>query len=147
MTALFIGSLYVASVSDQLGQCASLLYRQLVGRNVFRSKLQSSFDRVFPDIVRQLGEAEDQIHADVADSAAAENPEGLHCSGGAMAAVHPSEDAVIERLDPHADSVHSRFEKSSDIFPALLHNVLRVHLHRELLERRLRADSVLSTPK
>ncbi len=98
------------------------------------SKAQGFLYRAYPCFIRQLGKAEDQVDADVPDSTFAENPEGIDGSPRIMAAIHPKEDSIIERLDTHADPVHAKRNESADIFVPLFNYVLGVHLHGELIE-------------
>ena len=112
---------------------------------MLRIKFQCLFNRVFPDLIRQLGQAEDQIYADVPYSALAKDSEGFKGTRRVMAAVHPAEDSVVEGLDAHADPVHAKGKESMDIFMPFFHDVLRVHFYGELIERRCR-DGLFDRP-
>ena len=59
-------------------------------------KFQGLFDRVFPGLVRQLGYAKDQVNADVPDSAFAKDMESLDGIPCIVAAVHPTENVIVE---------------------------------------------------
>ena len=81
-----------------------------------------------------MREAENKIHADVFDPGVPQDAEGLAGARSVVAAVHPAEDPVVERLHAHADAVDSQFQQPPDIRLALLHDILRIHLDGKFFE-------------
>ena len=49
-----------------------------------------------------------------------------------VAAVHPSEQVVVQRLYADADAVHTKCPETLQIGEALFHYILRINLHGKL---------------
>ncbi len=96
-------------------------------------------NRAVPDFIGQNFYPENQVdaHGHLLSGRAfrlAHNPVGLLGMGCRVAAVHPSQNSVVERLHPETYPVYAEVQKRADIFPALLHDVLRIRLEGELSE-------------
>ena len=103
--------------------------RQCSGRRYLQSLTKSRT----PLHVRQLGQSENQVHTYVRHPCSLENGISFAGSGGVMPAVHPSQDLIIKGLHSHADPIDSQAQKPFYIGLALLYNVIRVDLNRELV--------------
>ena len=53
------------------------------------------------------------------------------CAISRMAAVHPLEYSIVQRLDPHADTRNPQIQQAPDVPLAPLDNVLGVDFNRE----------------
>ena len=60
------------------------------------------------------------------------------CAISRMAPVHPFEDAIIQRLDPHAYAVDPQIQQAPYVLRTPLDNILRIHLDGELGEGHFR---------
>ena len=52
-----------------------------------------------------------------------------------MSSVHPAEDAIIERLHSHTDSVDTQIKKSLYVLFSLFNYILRIDLYGKFVER------------
>ena len=134
--ALLLGRFLPLPLRGADAEGAPRFQGQLVGGDVLRraeaaGRVEDAVQRLLPQVVGALRQAEDEVHADV-HREGTEQAESRRSAGGVMPAVHPAEDAVIQGLHPHADAVHTGLNQPLDIGGALFHDVLRVHLHRKL---------------
>ena len=132
----------VPSVRDHVGQGALAFDRELVAGDVLRIQGDGLVDGIGPDLVREVADAEDEVEADVVGPGFPGDADGFLRPGGVVPAVHPFEHPVIEGLDADADPVHTEGEEAFDIGLPFLHDVLRVHFHRELPVRSAVPDLV-----
>ena len=136
-------SLGVAPFGNLFGQGAVLFDGKLVGRKVLRLQRKCLIQRGFPLRVGQLRQTEDQVDAHIPHARFPEDAHRLPRPCGIVPAVHPSEDAVIETLHPHADPVYAHLQQPPHISRSLLHHILRIHLHRKLRKQRFRGATAL----
>ena len=122
----------VAPLGDQVREGALAFDGKLVAGDVFRAQGDGLVDGVGPDGVLQVGDAEDEVQADVLGPGLPREAEGFLRPGGVVPAVHPPEHPVVEGLDADAQAVHAQGKEAFDIALSLFDEVLRVHFHREL---------------
>ena len=123
----------VFAVFQPHGQHAVSLHRELVAGDVLRIQGQGLVDGLFPDGVREIAQAEDEVDADVVESRFPEQAEGFPGACGVVPAVHPLQEVVVEGLHAHADAVHAQLPEAFQVGEALLDDVVRVDFHGEFL--------------
>ena len=102
---------------------------------IFLRNGQSHIKSFLPLIIGQLRKTEYQVDADVRDSGIFQDGICFPCILGIVTAVHELEDSVIERLDAHADAVHSQAKQSCNIFLPFFNYVFRIDLDGKFVVR------------
>ena len=124
--APLVGQFPIASVTDHSFQRAPLFDRQLIRRHMLRAPSGNLPHRGLQYGISQTRDTENDIHADVVESGLAKLPERRTRAIRGVAAVHPAEHAVVERLNPHAHPVHPQRTQAGRVFRG---NVVGIHLH------------------
>ena len=78
---------------------------EVIGRNVFRLQFEGLFEVVAPLFARHLRHSVNQVDAQVAEPGPACGLHRFDRRAGVVAAVHPLQVAVEERLDAYAEAV------------------------------------------
>ena len=143
--ALLVQGLDIAAVGHHTLQRAVLFNGQLIRGDMLRLQCQSRKHGVGPGIIRQLGQSENEVYADVVEAAGPQEAERLTGPCGVVPAVHPFQYPVVERLHPHTDAVHPESPQTGHILRTAGDDVVRIDLYGELfvIGRPEGADNIL----
>ena len=116
------------------GEGASWLHGKLIGGNMLRRKIQGRFQCPHPYFISKLRHAEDKVDADVPHPGAAKRPESFEGAGGIVTAVHPSQQRIVEALNPHAYAVCTHMPQGRNICFPFFEDILGIHFYGEFPE-------------
>ena len=99
---------------------------------MFRSQPYSLSHSGLPNLIRQSGNTENQIYAQVPETGTADQVHSLHSPGCIVSAVHPFQQTVVKRLDTHAEPVHANVTQPFQVLWPACADVIGIDLHCKL---------------